>query len=103
MRTPEFMFLLQFWTTVLDYVNKLSEYLQNSSIDLITEESLIECCYSGIFEMRNDVTLTILNVMPSSFLRNVESLKCLLRNDLTIRNVKLIMNWLVIQLLKKQG
>src|SRR6218665_1511683 len=56
MRTPEFMFLLQFWTKVLDSVNRLSEYLQSSSIDLITAESLIECCYSGILEMRNDVT-----------------------------------------------
>src|SRR6218665_139542 len=56
MRTPEFMFLLQFWTKVLDSVNKLSKYLQNSSIDLISVESLIECCYSGILEMRNDVT-----------------------------------------------
>jgi len=40
MRTPKFMFLLQFWRKVLDSVNKLSEYLQNSSIDLITAESL---------------------------------------------------------------
>src|SRR6218665_3318792 len=56
MRTPEFMFLLQFWTKVVDSVNRLSEYLQSSSIGLITAESLIECCYSGILEMRNDAT-----------------------------------------------
>jgi len=30
--------------------------LQNSSKDLITAESFIECCNSGILEMRNDVT-----------------------------------------------
>src|SRR6218665_474046 len=53
MRTSEFMFLLQFWTKVLDSVNRLSKYFQSSSIDLITAESLIEI---GILEMRNDVT-----------------------------------------------
>ena len=37
----------------------------------------------------------------SSFLRNVEGLKCLLTNDLKRRSFS--MNWLVIQLLKKQG
>ena len=56
MQTSEFMFLLHFWTKVLDSVNRLSECLQSSSIDLITAESLIGCCYSGILEMRNDVT-----------------------------------------------
>src|SRR6218665_3573155 len=49
------MFLLQLWTKVLDYVDKLSKYLQNRSIDLITAQSLIECCYSGMLEMRTDV------------------------------------------------
>ena len=56
MLTLEFMFLLQFWTKVLDSVNKLSEYLQNSSIDLITAENLIKSCHSGILEMMDDIT-----------------------------------------------
>lgn len=56
MLTLEFMFLLHFWTKVLDSVNKLSEYLQNSSIDIITAENLIKSCHSGILEMRDDIT-----------------------------------------------
>ena len=56
MLTLEFIFLLQFWTKVLDSVTKLSEYLQNSSIGLITAENLIKYCNSGLLEMRNDVT-----------------------------------------------
>ena len=50
------MFLLQFWTNVLDSVNKLSEYLQNSLIDLMTADNMIKSCHSGILEMRNDIT-----------------------------------------------
>ena len=79
MLSLEFMFLLQFWTKVLDSVNKLSEYLQNSSTDLIIAENLMKSCNGGILEMRNDVTLTILNVMSSRFLRNVDGQKCLIQ------------------------
>src|SRR6218665_2316627 len=101
MRTPEFMFLLQFWTKVLDSVNRLSEYLQSSSIDLITVESLIKCCYSGILEMRNDVTFDNLERdaielskkcgWPEIFVEKLPHKK------------NFLMNWLMIQLLKKQG
>ena len=101
MRTPELMFLLQFWTKVLDSVNKLSECLQNNSIDLITAESLIECRYSGILEMRNDVSFDNLER------DDIELSKKCGRPEIFVEKrphkKTFLMNWLVIQLLKKQG
>jgi hypothetical protein len=52
----EFMFLLKFWVYVLDCVHKLSEYLQNSTIDLITCKCFIDACFGDIIAMRNDNT-----------------------------------------------
>src|SRR6218665_1772762 len=101
MRTPELMFLLQFWTKVLDSVNMLSECLQNNSIDLITGESLIECCYSGILEMRNDVTFDNLERDAIELSKKCGGPEIFVEKR--PHKKTFLMNWLVIQLLKKQG
>src|SRR6218665_530959 len=98
------MFLLQFWTIVLDSVNKLSEYLQNNSTDIKTAESLIECCYCGILEMRNDVTFDNFERNAIELSKKCEGPEMFVEkrpHRLTRRNF--LMNKLVIQLLTKRG
>lgn len=50
----KFSFLLVLWKNILEKVYILSNYLQNSKIDLITAHSMIEVCYSDILLLRTD-------------------------------------------------
>ncbi|KAL4121241.1 hypothetical protein QTP88_013793 [Uroleucon formosanum] len=48
----KFSFFLIMWRTILDKVYILSNYLQNSSINLLTAHSMIQACFTDIDSMR---------------------------------------------------
>jgi len=50
----KFTFLLVMWKRILEKVYILSNYLQNSTICLVTAQSMIEVCFENINSMRTD-------------------------------------------------
>ncbi|KAL4112674.1 hypothetical protein QTP88_016421 [Uroleucon formosanum] len=50
----KFSFLLVLWKNILEKVNILSNYLQNSKIDLITAHDMVSTCFLDISSLRNE-------------------------------------------------
>jgi len=50
----KFSFLLVLWKNILGKVNILSNYLQNSKIDLITAHDMFSTCFLDISSLRNE-------------------------------------------------
>lgn len=50
----KFSFLLVLWKNILGKVNILSNYLQNSKIDLITAHDMVSTCFLDISSLRNE-------------------------------------------------